>query len=87
MGRPKIYVRIGINAGVAMTGKLALEDRFENMAIGGGVNLAPRLKGLNKFYSKKVRVIKAVVSYVGDRSTLRLVNRIILKGKTTPVNV
>ena len=84
---PKIYVRIGIKAGVAMIGNLGSEERFEHMAIGGSMNLAPRLKGLNKLYSKNVRVIKAMVSHVGERSTLRLVDRIILKAKTAPINV
>ncbi len=86
-GLPEIYLRIGINSGVAVIGNLGSEDRFDYTAIGDCVNLAARLEGVNKLYSTEVLISKETVSRLTDRSGLRFVDRIIVKGKTEPIDV
>jgi len=84
---PEIYLRIGINSGVAVIGNLGSEERFDYAAIGDCVNLAARLEGVNKLYSTEVLISKETVSRLTDRSRLRFVDRIVVKGKTEPIDV
>jgi adenylate cyclase len=86
-GLPEIFIRIGINSGVAIIGNLGSEDRFDYTAIGDCVNLAARLEGVNKLYGTEILISKQTASRLKDQSKCRMVDRIIVKGKTEPVDV
>jgi adenylate cyclase len=86
-GLPEIYIRIGINSGTAVIGNLGSEDRFDYTAIGDSVNLAARLEGVNKLYGTDILVSQETASRMTDSSQLRFVDRIIVKGKSEPVDV
>jgi len=55
--------------------------------IGDMVNLASRLEGLTKQYDQPLVVSESVIRKVGDELPHRLMDRVIVKGRTTGVGV
>ncbi|HSS27782.1 MAG TPA: adenylate/guanylate cyclase domain-containing protein, partial [Usitatibacter sp.] len=86
-GLPEIRMRVGIHSCTAVIGNLGSSDRFDYTAIGDGVNLAARLEGVNKLYGTGILVSGETVSRIGDALQMRLVDRVIVKGKSEPVDI
>ena len=86
-GLPEIRMRIGIHSCTAVIGNLGSADRFDYTAIGDGVNLAARLEGVNKLYGTGILVSGDTASKLGGAIKLRPVDRVIVKGKTEPVEI
>ena len=86
-GLPEIRMRIGIHSCTAVIGNLGSADRFDYTAIGDGVNLAARLEGVNKLYGTGILVSGDTASRLGGAVKLRPVDRVIVKGKTEPVEI
>jgi adenylate cyclase len=86
-GLPAIHMRIGIQSGSAILGNLGSARRFDYTAIGDDVNLAARLEGINKLYGTGIMVGDATARQVSATVPLRRVDRVIVKGKSQPVEV
>lgn len=86
-GLPPIHMRIGIHSGQAVVGNLGSAKRFDYTAIGDDVNLAARLEGINKLYGTGITVSGETVRRVGDQFVFRPVDRVVVKGKSQPVDV
>ncbi len=86
-GLPEIRMRIGIHSCTAVIGNLGSDDRFDYTAIGDGVNLAARLEGVNKLYGTGILVSGETASRLGGAVKMRPVDRVIVKGKTEPVEI
>jgi len=86
-GLPEIRMRVGIHSCTAVIGNLGSSDRFDYTAVGDGVNLAARLEGVNKLYGTGILVSGETHSRVGDAVPMRLVDRVIVKGKSEPVDI
>jgi adenylate cyclase len=80
-------MRVGIHSCIAVIGNLGSSDRFDYTAIGDGVNLAARLEGVNKLYGTGILVSGETHARVGDAVPMRLVDRVIVKGKSEPVDI
>jgi adenylate cyclase len=74
-GLPPIRMRVGIHSCTAVIGNLGSSDRFDYTAVGDGVNLAARLEGVD------------TAERAGDAVAFRPVDRVIVKGKSEPVEI
>lgn len=86
-GLPQIRMRVGIHSCNAIIGNLGSSERFDYTAIGDGVNLAARLEGVNKLYGTGILASGETVARVGGAVPMRLVDRVIVKGKSEPVDI
>jgi len=86
-GFPRLDTRFGIHAGNAIIGNMGYIDRLNYTAIGDSVNTASRLEGLNKHYRTSILISESVYDNVKEHFVARLLDRIIVKGKTTSIAI
>lgn len=86
-GLPEIHMRIGVHTCVAVVGNLGAADRFHYTAMGDGVNLASRLEGVNKLFGTGILLSADTARGLDPDAPLRIVGRVIVKGKTEPVDI
>lgn len=82
--------RIGINTGAMVTGNMGSESRFNYTMMGDNVNLAARCEsGAKQFgvYTMVTAETKSEAQKYGDRCVFRYLDRIVVKGRTEPVDV
>jgi len=82
--------RIGINTGTMITGNMGSESRFNYTVMGDNVNLAARCEsGAKRFgvYTMVTGDTKEEAEQYGNRCVFRYLDRIVVKGKTEPVDV
>jgi adenylate cyclase len=86
-GLPPIHMRVGMHSCSAVIGNLGSSDRFDYTAVGDGVNLAARLEGVNKLYGTGILLTRETAERAGDAVAFRPVDRVIVKGKSEPVEI
>ena len=86
-GIEPIEFGIGINHGEAIVGNLGSEAKMEVSVVGDAVNTASRLEGATKTYRVDFIIGEPVEPLVRDVFVLRKVDRILLQGKTRPVDI
>jgi len=86
-GLPPVNMRVGIHSGIAVVGNLGSAKRFGYTAIGDDVNLAARLEGINKLYGTGIIISSDTAHQLKGRIALRLVDRVVVKGKSQSVEV
>jgi adenylate cyclase len=86
-GLPPIHMRVGLHSCSAVIGNLGSSDRFDYTAVGDGVNLAARLEGVNKLYSTGILLTRETADRAGTAVAFRPVDRVIVKGKSEPVEI
>jgi adenylate cyclase len=82
--------RIGMNTGKMVTGNMGSESRFNYTMMGDNVNLAARCESGAKQFGVYTMVTKDTMreaEQYGDRCVFRYLDRIVVKGKTEPVDV
>jgi len=98
----KISLRCGITTAKVLVGNIGSRNRMKYGALGDGVNLAARLKGLNSRYRTKCLASEAVIAHAAstqaerpqggneeedDSIIARPVDLVVVKGKTLPIRV
>jgi adenylate cyclase len=86
-GVPPLVTRFGLNAGEALVGHFGAPTRLSYTALGDAVNLAARLEGACKAYAVEVLVSARVAQAARQEFELRFVDRVVVRGKTEPVDV
>lgn len=82
--------RIGINTGQMVTGNMGSENRFNYTMMGDNVNIAARCESGAKQYGVYTMVTGATkeeAEQYGDRCVFRYLDRIVVKGRSKPVDV
>jgi class 3 adenylate cyclase len=86
-GRPVFKTRIGLNTGDVVVGNIGSDQRLSYTAMGDPVNLASRLEGLNKEYATSIIISQSVLNELPDEFVYRLLDIVVVKGKTEPVPI
>ncbi len=87
IGKPRFNTGIGINYGVVTVGNIGSEKKMDYTIIGDMVNLGSRLEGLTKYYHQKVIFSESVYRKVKSDLKCRMVDKVVVKGKTKGENI
>ena len=82
-----VRTRIGINSSDVVVGNIGGEERFDYTVMGDGVNLASRLESANKMYGTTIMISETTYAKVKNDVLVRIIDKIVVKGKTKPITV
>lgn len=86
-GSDDIAIGIGVASGEVIAGSVGSTKRMDYTVIGDTVNLAARLEGANKYFGTSVLLAESTVALLSAPPALRVIDRIRVKGKDTPLEV
>ena len=86
-GEQALTIGIGIHSGPVVFGSVGAKDRMDFTSIGGTVNLAAYLEGVNKTYGTKGLISAAVHAKVREEYLCREIDLLAVKGKNQPVRI
>jgi len=81
----KMQNRIGIHTGSMVTGNMGSTQRMNYTMMGDSVNLAARLESSAKQYGVYIQVSENTHKAVADRLTFRTLDKMVVIGKTEPI--
>ncbi|MDA9981651.1 adenylate/guanylate cyclase domain-containing protein [Gammaproteobacteria bacterium] len=88
-GEKSLRIGIGINSGELLLGAIGSTKRLDSNVVGDAPNLASRVEGMTKVYGARVLISGSTHAHLSRLSdfTLRELDRVIVAGKTEPVEV
>ena len=82
-----LTVRMGLNSGIVSAGHMGSEHRKSYTVMGDAVNQAARFEPVNKDYDTDIVIGESTYQLARDYIETRLLDRIIVKGKTIPIKI
>ena len=83
----RIDVRMGVNSGVVSAGNMGSQKRFSYTVMGDAVNQAARFEPTNKDYDTLIIIGQTTHEMAKDKIEDRLLDLIVVKGKTEPISI
>ena len=78
---------VALHSGAVLVGNKGSARRLDYGLVGDSVNEAARIEALTKVYAVRLLVSGVTVAQCSNLGTLRLVDRVIVKGKSEPVEL
>lgn len=86
-GKRPVDMGVGLNTDLIVSGNIGSPKRMDYTAIGDGVNLAARLESACKQYAAHILISEYTYQKLRGTYRIREIDRVIVKGKTEPVEV
>lgn len=89
-GGPRFDIGVGINSGPVVVGNVGSPERMDYTIMGGEVNLASRLEGLNKEYGTRIIFSERTLKYVrrpGELPPVKFLGKARVRGLSAPVGI
>ena len=86
-GEMPVEMGIGLNTDRVVAGNIGSSKRMDYTMIGDGVNLSARLESACKQYHARILLSQYTVAKLNGVYRLREIDRVVVKGKTAPVDV
>ncbi len=87
-GFPEFKIGLGLNSGECSVGNMGSDQIFAYTALGDNMNLGARLESLCKYYGAQILISEYTYDRLDkERFTTRLIDNVVVKGKTEPVGV
>ena len=83
----RLFVRIGVNTGTVTAGNMGSDKKLQYTVLGDAVNQAARFEPANKDYATRIIIGETTYRGAGDAVETRLLDKIIVKGKTKPIQI
>ncbi len=83
----ELHTTIGINTGEVLLGNFGSSDKMQFTISGDHINFTYRLQSANKHFNTEIIVSEFTKSQVDKDFKFKHVEKIIIKGKTQPVNL